>query len=115
MRFGKYRLVEEKVIKELANIKRMWDERESIIKDNNIQKKKKKLEKKYKKYFGRYFMHEDGVIFEIRGIYYNSYGSFYYDKFQFDCYAPNHNDGFEVEIEDVIEGKYPKAKKGDIY
>ena len=116
MKIWKFKIINVEEFKELKQAKRNWDERELIIKDNDIQKEKEKLEKKYKKYFGKWYLHDDGFIFQIRGIYYNGDRWSYYNKFQFDCYVPNWVEGYlEVDIDDVIEGKYQKTKKENLF
>lgn len=112
MKIWKYKIIKEDFYKELKKAERLWGERENIIKDNDIQREKKRLEKKYKKYIGKYYYHDEGFVFQITGIYYRGG---YYNKFMFNCRVPNWDDGTEVEIEDIVEKKYEETTKGGIY
>lgn len=122
MRIGKYRIIEEEDYQCLKRDSKNWKERTAIVEDNDIQKEKKRLEKKYKKYFGKkYYHNEEDITFEICGIYYNkySYAWSWEDKFKFSTSAYNnpHWD-WEVSIRSIIDGEYELVsdaleKKGD--
>lgn len=114
MKIGKYRIIKEEEYQELKRILKYWNEREAIIKDNSIQKEKEELEIKYKKYFGRYYETDDGIIFRIDGIYYDRY-SYGWNKFpgnfKFSTSAPNYLEwDYDVEINDIVENKIKEVK-----
>jgi len=116
MRIGKYKIITLKEYLELKNIRKYWDEREAIIKDNAIQQEKEKLQKKYKKYFGRYYVSEEGFVFRIEGIKYNSHSYSIFNKWQFYTSAVNNPDwDFDIDVDEIIDGTYGKPIKNPKY
>ena len=115
MKIGKkYRLIKEEEYLGLKADSKNWKERSAIIKDNDIQKEKERLEKKYKKYIGNYYESEDGIVFMIDGIYYSSH-SYSWNKFKFSTRAPNQPEWYwEVDFDDIIEGKYGEPIKNPV-
>ena len=66
MKIGKFRIIKEENYLGLKADSKNWKERSAIVKDNEINKMKEKLKKKYAKYFGRkYYDKDEGIIFEI--------------------------------------------------
>jgi len=111
MRIGKYRIIKEEKYQDLRSASKLWRERRAIIEDNNIQKQKEKLERKYKKWFGKYFESEEGIVFKIEGIYYDRYSYGYHNQFKFSTSAPNFPEwDYDVDIDDIIEGVIKEVK-----
>lgn len=106
LKFLRFVLLKEKdyleIVQPLKELQKQLREKEAIIKDTNIQKEKKILQKKYSGFFGRWFEGEDGVFFQIRGIYYHS-SSWSYNKWYFNCYAPNLEDADDILISNIVD------------
>jgi hypothetical protein len=104
MIFG-FKILKKERYHKLTGIEREWIERKYIIKNNDIDKEKRKLEKKYQKYIGRWFEHPHGFIFQIRGICYDhSYSYSDWHHFKFMVYVPNWEEGYtDVRFEEVIK------------
>ena len=98
----------------LVETERNWEEREAIIRDNAIQKEKEKLEKKYKKHFGKWYEDEEGYVFQIMGVRYNPHSYGIYDNFDFECYFPNQEDWMDVHISDITENQYTELAEKQV-
>ena len=109
MRIGKWEIIKEEDYLKLKENSKKWDERDAIIEDNKIQKEKERLERKYKNFFGKkYYDSEEGICFEITGIYYDRNG--YYNKFKFSTSAYNNpNWDWEVDIDSILNREYEEV------
>ena len=90
------------------------EELKSIIKDNDIEKERLSLERKYKKFIGEYYLLEEGFICRIERVRYKS-SSWSWNKFCFEASVPNWEDWIDVDFDDIEKKKFthiPKNKVG---
>ena len=100
--FNKY-ILSVKEFNELKHKDSLLKELKTIIKDTEIQKEIVKLEKKYKKYIGKWYQSEDNIVFKIERIKYNKS---YLSDFVFEVSAPNIEDWFDINILDIVSNDY---------
>ena len=113
MKIGKFRILKEETFLGLIKDSKNWKEHSTMDEDNKIMKKKEELKERYKKYFGRSYQGEEGIVFTIDGIYYDRYSYEYNweNKFKFSTYAENNPDwDWEAPIDSIVEGEYPEVK-----
>ena len=116
MKIWNFRIIKENEYLRLKKDSKNWRERSAIVKDNDIQKLKEKLKKKYKNFIGKkYHDNDEGIVFEIDGIYYDGYFSYDYcfeDKFKFSTSAYNNpNWNWNVDINSIVDGEYEECGK----
>ncbi len=108
--FG-YKLISDWKYKRLMENQRINEEALLIAERTRIGKNKKLFTRRYKKYFGRWYIAEDGSVCRIKGIRYRPNAYTWADQFEFEAYVPNIEDWYDIPISDIVDGKLEEVSK----
>jgi hypothetical protein len=75
-----------------------------MIEDNDIEKERKLLEQKYKKYFDKWYLMDEGYVIQIKGVRYK-YSGYSWEKFCFEAFVPNNEDYVDIDFDSITEKK----------
>ena len=84
-----------------------------MIEDNDIEKERKSLEQKYKKYFGKWYLMDDGYVIQIKGVRYcpHNYG---WEKYKFEAFVPNNEDWIDIDFDSITEKKIEELNETQV-